>query len=169
MKKKYSILFILLIIFSTIDVAAQVNSKRYNFVLKSLLSKDVPTITIAEASLNSRKYLFLDAREEEEYNVSHLKNARFVGAKKFNISALHDLNKDKPIVVYCSIGKRSQKIAQQLLSHGFTHVENLYGGLFEWVNQGYPVYDLNDKETKRVHIYGKFWGSFLERGIKVNE
>jgi len=39
---------------------------------------------------------------------------------------------------------------------GYTNVSNLYGGIFEWVNQGNNVVDDNNRITPKVHAYGKF-------------
>jgi rhodanese-related sulfurtransferase len=37
------------------------------------------------------------------------------------------------------VGYRSEKVTEKLQKAGFTQVSNLYGGIFEWVNQGYPI------------------------------
>jgi len=47
-------------------------------------------------------------------------------------------------------------------------VHNLYGGILEWVNQGLPVYDQEGKSTKRVHTFTRFWGKWLDKGVRVN-
>lgn len=146
---------------------AQVKSGSFNFTLKMLLSRDVPEVTVVDAAKNSGQYMFLDAREQKEYNVSHLPSTRFVGYDSFSITSLNDIPKDKPLVVYCSIGKRSEDITRKLKKAGFKNVYNLYGGIFEWVNQGNQVYDLQNKPTDKVHAYGKIWGRFLDKGTKV--
>ncbi len=146
---------------------AQVKSGSFNFALKTLLSKSTPAINIPEAAAHHEDYLFLDAREPEEYQVSHLHNALFVGAKNFNLNRLKSLNKNQPIVVYCSIGKRSEEITLKLKKAGFTNVKNLYGGIFEWVNEGHPVYNSENHLTDTVHAYGRFWGRWLDKGVKV--
>jgi predicted sulfurtransferase len=69
--------------------------------------------------------------------------------------------------VYCSIGKRSESITQKLSKAGYGNVSNLYGGIFEWVNQGNGVVDVNNKQTNKIHAYGKFWGQWLHKGEKV--
>ena len=146
---------------------AQVKSGPFDFTLNMLLSRDVPEITVADAAGNTGQYLFLDAREQKEYNVSHLPGTRFVGYDNFSLWSLKDIPKDKPLIVYCSIGKRSEDITRKLKKNGFTNVHNLYGGIFEWVNQGNRIYDLQNKPTDKVHAYGKFWGRFLDKGTKV--
>ena len=148
-------------------LSAQVKSKSFKVVLKTLLSKDIPKITVPEAANAFNHYVFLDAREAEEYNVSHILNARFVGYKKFNIAGMHAVNKNEPIVVYCAIGKRSDEITKKLRDAGFTNARNLYGGIFEWVNQGHPVFNSHNIKTDSVHGYGRFWGQWLDKGTKV--
>ena len=117
--------------------------------------------------LNNKEDLFLlDTRTLEEYEVSHIKNATWVGYKKFDKSKVKHLDKTKPIVVYCSIGVRSEKIGEKLLKLGFVDVKNLYGGIFQWVNEGYPVF-INGLQTQKIHAFNKSWGKSLKRGQKV--
>ncbi len=76
-------------------------------------------------------------------------------------------DKNELIVVYCSIGLRSAKIAQQLKDEGYTNVFNLYGGIFEWKNNNFLVFDLNGQKTEKVHVYNKYWSKWLIKGEKV--
>lgn len=134
---------------------------------QSLLSDDVPKIAVKDAHANRNNVLFLDTRSKEEFEVSHLEGARFVGYKEFNIKNLKEVPTRQPIIAYCSIGKRSDEIAMKLLKAGYTNVQNMYGGLFEWVNKGYPVVDREGNPTKKVHAYNRLWGAWLEKGEKV--
>jgi rhodanese-related sulfurtransferase len=104
------------------ETQAQVKSKSTSFTLKMLLARSVPEITIADAAKNINNYLFLDAREQKEYNVSHLPNTRFVGYNNFTLSSLTGIAKDKPLVIYCSIGKRSENITRKLKKAGYTNI-----------------------------------------------
>lgn len=144
----------------------QVQSGSYEALLRTLLRHSVPEISVREAAKDASHYLFLDAREKREYEVSHLAHARWVGYETFDLSRLHDIPKDTPVVVYCSVGYRSEKVAEQLLSAGFKKVWNLYGGIFEWANQGYPVYGPKGP-TEAVHAYDATWGIWLKKGKKV--
>ena len=112
--------------------------------------------------------VLLDSREPGEFEVSHIKGARNVGYDDFDMSALKDIPKDTEIVIYCSVGYRSEKIGEKLLDEGFTNVSNLYGGIFNWVNEGNQVVDGNGA-TPKVHAYNKKWGQWLEKGEKVYE
>ena len=143
-------------------------------VLNNYNDESVPYIKVEALKNNTDKLLILDAREKEEYEVSHLKNAHHIGFKNFNLLALEQLTEnsltdlDMQIVVYCSIGVRSEIIGNKLMSHGYTNVYNLYGGIFEWVNKGGDVYQKGES-TKKVHAYSKKWGPYLTKGIKVYE
>lgn len=113
--------------------------------------------------------LYLDTREKEEYEVSHLKNAHWVGYNDFNeVSVLQKIpSKSQPIIVYCSIGVRSENIGEKLKALGYSKVLNLYGGIFEWKNRGGEVYNSKNLVTDSVHAFNKHWGKLLHKGIKV--
>ncbi|MBK9733682.1 MAG: rhodanese-like domain-containing protein [Saprospiraceae bacterium] len=125
------------------------------------LSYSAPVISVSEAFKNQSEYLFLDARELNEYQISHIPDARFVGYDDFNLQNLADLPKDRRIIVYCSIGYRSEKIATKLKKQGYKYVYNLYGSIFEWVNMGYDVDDKNGQPVKKIHTYNKKWGQWV--------
>ncbi len=113
--------------------------------------------------------LLLDTRKKEEYEVSHLKNAIWVGYKAFDQDLVRSKipNKEAAIVVYCSIGVRSENIGEKLMAMGYSNVKNLYGGIFDWKNKNNPVYNRNNQETDSVHAFSKHWGKLLKKGIKV--
>ncbi|MGB5821408.1 MAG: rhodanese-like domain-containing protein [Saonia sp.] len=137
-------------------------------ILKQFNTENVPYVECIDLAKIDRVVL-LDAREKEEFNVSHLKQAVWVGFKTFEPKTVISKIKDKNahIVVYCSIGVRSEDIAEILMKVGYTHVQNLYGGIFEWKNQGYPVFDTHGNMTNKVHAFGKQWEKFLTNGDKV--
>ncbi len=143
-----------------------VKSNSYNLLLKKLLKHDVPEISIDSLHKINETVLLLDAREIAEFNVSHLNNAEYVGYKTFNIDSLRNTNKNQPIVVYCSVGYRSEKITEKLMNAGFTNVKNLYGGIFEWKNKKLDVYDAKGL-TNNVHPYNSTWGIWLKNADKV--
>lgn len=149
-------------------VAAQkkVVNGSFNTLLKLMLKHDVQETTVPQA-VAKKNALFADAREKKEFDVSHINNAIFTGYDDFNLSRLNSIPKDREIIVYCSIGKRSEKITEKLMEAGYINVSNLYGGVFEWVNQGNSVVDLNNRITNKVHAFGRFWGQWLEKGEKV--
>jgi rhodanese-related sulfurtransferase len=146
--------------------------ERYVRELQNLYSFTVPLMKVPQLSFELSRdttIILLDARELKEYQVSHIKNARHVGYEKFDISKVKNIAKDARIVVYCSVGYRSEKVGEKLLKAGYTNIYNLYGGIFEWKNQSFPVVDLSNKETESVHVYSRKWGRWLMKGDKVYE
>lgn len=128
----------------------------------SWLRFTVPTISPTTLKgLNNT--VILDAREENEYKVSHIPNARFIGYKHFNQNTIMDIPKDQIVVVYCSIGYRSERIGEKLLKMGYTKVYNLYGSIFEWVNEGNTVVDNQGAPTNKVHTYNKTWSQWVDK------
>jgi rhodanese-related sulfurtransferase len=134
--------------------------------VKSVLGFTMPTISVDELNEMEAVHL-LDAREYNEYQISHLPKARYVGDKDFKLSATGDISKTDTIVVYCTVGYRSEKIAEKLKKAGYENVFNLFGGIFSWKNSGNPVVDNENQETQKVHCYNKMWSVFLLEGEKV--
>ncbi|GHB52692.1 rhodanese-like domain-containing protein [Persicitalea jodogahamensis] len=167
MKKTLIILpFALLIPFTA--SLAQITSGTYRAMLNTLYKKEVPLVSCEKAS-QMPDALFLDARAYEEFKVSHIPDARWVGYEEFTLDKVQSIGKNTPIVIYCSVGVRSERIGKKLLDAGFTNVQNLYGSLFEWVNQDYPIVDADGKPTRKVHAYSRAWGVWLNKGEKVYE
>jgi len=145
------------------------------WILKPLIRRKFPTVewlTTQELAQwqNSQKPqpILLDARNAAEYQVSHLQQAQHINPKQPELSALP--SQETPIVVYCSVGYRSAKIAAKLTKAGYKHVYNLKGSIFQWVNEGRPVFQGNN-QTTHVHPYDRLWGQLLKSKYraKLNE
>jgi rhodanese-related sulfurtransferase len=161
----------LLILFCLLSspLIAQIKNPEYKQTLDSLYKHTVPLITIDEfIKIDKYNLHILDTREEDEFMVSHIKNARHVGNFWFDMRKVYDIPKNSTVVVYCSVGIRSEKIGEKLIAAGYKNVFNLYGGIFEWVNQGHPVYKQNGVQTAEIHTYNNTWDRWAERGTKVN-
>lgn len=136
--------------------------------LASLNKGSVPYIHVRELAGQTQAVL-LDTRSPEEYGVSHLQGAIWTGYDAFDIQRVREKVTDTntEIVVYCSIGVRSEDIGEKLQQAGYRNVRNLYGGIFKWKSEGQPVYDPQGQPTEKVHAYSKFWGRFLTNAEKV--
>ena len=104
--------------------------------------------------------LLLDARTQEEFEVSHLRDARFAPSVEDALEALSGVARDHPIVVYCAVGFRSSVLARTLAARGYANVHNLEGSIFDWANRGLPVYR-GGREVKEVHPYNWRWRKLL--------
>lgn len=108
--------------------------------------------------------IVLDARTAAEYQVSHLATAQLVPHPVEELQRRSDW-KQRPIVLYCSVGYRSARLAAQLQEIGFDRVWNLEGSIFAWANQGYPVYRSGER-VHQVHPYNSQWGQLLQANLR---
>jgi rhodanese-related sulfurtransferase len=126
----------------------------------------VPYISVQMLQMEYQEYTVVDTRKKEEYEVSHLPKAIWVG-EKYDEKKFRGIAKDTKIVVYCSVGIRSEDYGEGMLGDGFSKVYNLYGSIFSWKDAGYQVVDQNNQPTEKVHVYGKKWAKYLKTGKKV--
>lgn len=162
-------LLLLLMLFSWFKPNAQTNSRAYKVMLEGMYKHTVPTVSCKELKKEQSQVVLLDTRAKREYDVSHLPEARWVGYEEFDLKKVENFPKNTPIVVYCTVGVRSERIGERLKASGFQNVRNLYGSIFEWVNQGNAVVDTQGKPTQKVHAYSRSWGIWLNKGEKVYE
>jgi len=140
---------------------------KFNKKVATTLSHTVDFISPAELSQSKDQSYIIDTRELEEFKISHIPSAHYASYNDFDIEPFLDLPRDTTVVVYCSIGYRSEKIGEILLEAGFTKVFNLYGSLFEWANQGYPMVDQAGEPTSKVHTYNKKWSQWVNDDGKI--
>ena len=159
---KYILIFCCALGFSQDDLAT---------LLDQFNNESIPYISVQELAMPSRDAIILDAREQKEFDVSHLKGAIHVGYEAFNLDIVRDQVKDKSqnIVVYCTLGVRSEDIAEKIKAAGYTNVQNLYGGIVEWKNKDFKVFNPEGKETEKVHVCNEYWSKWLTKGEKVYE
>jgi rhodanese-related sulfurtransferase len=150
---------------------ACMGQKTFDEKITSLLNNTVPIIKEEELSkrLQSENINLLDARSKEEFAVSHIDGAKFIDYDSFDKDMLKGLSMDDTVVVYCSVGYRSEKIGEKLQKLGYKNVLNLYGGIFDWKNKGHDVVDTKGIQTDSVHTYNKSWSQWLYKGVKVYE
>ncbi|MEN8786342.1 MAG: rhodanese-like domain-containing protein [Flavobacteriales bacterium] len=144
------------------------NPEGFDKMAKKMAEKSVPIIQSKQVNslvTKGENIVFFDAREKNEYQVSHIKNSKFVGYDNFSMSSVVDIPKNQMIVVYCSVGYRSGKIGAKLREAGYTSVFNLYGGIFDWANNGFEIYQ-EKKIVKKVHPYNSKWGKWLKPELR---
>lgn len=78
-------------------------------------------------------FIILDVRNPDEYEICNL-NGLLIPITELP-QRLHELKKDQHIIVHCRSGGRSKRATDFLLSQGFTHVQNLRGGIMAWANE----------------------------------
>jgi rhodanese-related sulfurtransferase len=142
----------------------------FNAMVDDAIRRTVPLITVEQLSArikSKRPPVILDTREAHEFSTSHIPGARMVGYRNFSMKQMGGIGTDETIIVYCSIGYRSEKIGERLIRAGYKNVYNLYGGIFYWFNKKNPVVDASGKPTTRIHGFNRQWGEWVIWGEKV--
>ena len=135
--------------------------------------KPATIVTEAEAkdfmnSHNTASYQLLDVRMHEEYEEEHLPGATLVPLDKL-VTGEGDLDPEKPTIVYCRSGGRSQAASQWLVENGFKEVYDIGSNIREWMGiqlEGTVDCDLNLIKTD-VEFPDAFTLSYaMEEGLQ---
>ena len=98
-------------------------------------------ITPAELStlLNQDKpdFILLEVREPEELAICAIQGHTHIRLSELP-HRIHELPKDKHIVVYCKAGGRSMQATMFMQQQGFQSVQNLDGGILRWAEEIEP-------------------------------
>ena len=131
-------------------------------ILKATKDLKGPIIKAPElmAILDDTNLVLIDIRQPAEQEVSMLPHA--LTTAEFAARFRQGIPKEKRLVVYCTIGYRSGKYAQELAKQGIK-AQNLEGGVLMWSFAGgkFLMKDPNAKgeriETTRIHVYDREW------------
>lgn len=136
--------------------------EKFDAEIASTISFTIPIIGAEDLrNIQEDVYIF-DTRKKEEFELSHIPEAIYLGYGDFDEKRLENIPKEAKIVLYCSIGYRSEKIGEKLQSKGYKNVFNLYGSIFEWANRSYPMEDKNGNITKKIHTYNRSWSKWVD-------
>lgn len=166
--RRFSLIILFAILFSLVMASCQ--SKNYEEKLESLYNHSVPLISSDDLAIKidtGEALKILDIRSEEEFKVSHIVGALMIDYDNFEKTDVGNLAADSEIIVYCSVGYRSEKIGEKLMKLGYTNVKNLYGGIFQWKNDGFQVVNQQSVVTDSVHTYNRNWSQWLLKGVRV--
>lgn len=109
--------------------------------LVQLAKSEITEISAQELKQRLQKHeelTLVDVREREEFVQGHIPDATFIprGYLELQIEQ-HQVDRDKPVVVYCAGGVRSALAARNLKEMGYTNVISLIGGFNGWKNAGF--------------------------------
>jgi thioredoxin 1 len=124
------------------------------FLLWNLSSKaqSIDPKAFAKKLDNTPGYQLIDVRNLSEFNGGHLPMATNISVNDSSFtSKIAELDKNKPVFVYCLAGKRSAKAAEILSKQGFT-VTDMAGGYLKWSAEGLPT-EGETKPTEKAGVY----------------
>ncbi len=100
-------------------------------------NNEIKVITASEmlTDLKYKKVQVVDVRPVNEYKKSHLFNAQNIIYDKDFRKNLSNLDKEKPVAIYCTTGKISSEAARILKDAGFQNIYILEGGIRKWEDE----------------------------------
>ncbi len=111
------------------------SSAQEGVIAKVITSKALKSLIEEKTDLQ-----IVDVRTIGEFKAGHLSNAVLIDYYKSDFKAqLQKLDKNKPIVVYCAIGGRSNSALRILKRLGFKESYDLSGGIQAWMEQKLPI------------------------------
>lgn len=151
--------------------AAAAKGERWDRTLAEIREAfpDAPHLTtqqLAEKRSRGEPVLLLDAREAEEFQVSHIDGAVRAATVRAALNAIQADSREPTVVVYCSVGYRSSRLVSWLKARGVKKVFNLEGSLFQWANEGRPL-ARGEQPATRVHPYDDDWGELLNEALRA--
>lgn len=110
-------------------------SKEHNPNLEEVFDVDPK-----EVCDNQEQLSLIDVRGADEFTgeLGHIPGSRLVTLDTLQAN-IQSLSKNKPIVFICRSGARSAKAASLAMSHGYTNVYNMKGGMILWNEYGLDV------------------------------
>lgn len=100
------------------------------------LKNGVPQMTVKELKQRidaGEDVQLIDVREPYEYQIAQ------IGGKLIPQNdvpqRLHEIDREREVVVHCRSGARSQKIAEFLKQAGYPNVANVAGGILAWADE----------------------------------
>jgi rhodanese-related sulfurtransferase len=97
---------------------------------------EVPVTRVQEMQESGLGVVYLDVREENEWNMGHLPRATLIPRGVLESQIEQRVPRDTPVVVYCASGNRSALAADTLRQMGYTQVSSMAGGFRAWVDAG---------------------------------
>ncbi|MGE4288272.1 MAG: rhodanese-like domain-containing protein [Salinivirgaceae bacterium] len=85
------------------------------------------------------QYLIIDVRDSTEDIQALIPKSLWLPTKEALLKSIDTLDRDMPILIYCSYGVRSQAASQVLIDNGFTQVIHLKKGIDAWQKANKPV------------------------------
>ena len=86
----------------------------------------------------ARPTVLLDVREVDEFRRARVEGSLFIPMSQVQVR-MTEIPKDRPILVMCASGSRSQGVTGFLLQQGWEDVGSVAGGIDGWQRLGLPV------------------------------
>lgn len=132
--KKFKVLTMVLLLSSSIVVlvGCSSNNTESNADKNSIKYENIDAKETEDLLASGDDIAVVDVRGKDEYDIGHIDKAKNIDLNNFenNLTILDDY-KEKPVLLYCNSGKKSEDAAKILVENGFKKVYNAADGVKE--------------------------------------
>lgn len=79
----------------------------------------------------------VDVRTAEEHREMRIPGSRLISLQTLQ-ARLDELDRRKPLLLYCASGGRSSRALGFLIQQGFEQAKHISGGIMTWAEEGLP-------------------------------
>lgn len=130
---------ILLVILFTV-FGCKNDSGYKNDAVNSNKQSKIYYLTPAEFKEKSINNTVVDIRTPQEFNQGHIQGAININFYQRDfLDQISKLDQSKPIFIYCRTGSRTSSAAKRISNLGFVEVNDLKGGIINWVRNNNQI------------------------------
>ncbi len=100
--------------------------------------KSIMSVEAKKLVEQKKNFYLLDVRTPQEYAQARMKGSVLIPINELE-RRVHEVPKNRPILVLCAVGSRSNLAAGFLINKGYGDVYNLTDGLSGWHRNGFPL------------------------------
>lgn len=86
----------------------------------------------------NKKVFLLDVRTPDERRQGHIAGSVLIPIDAMG-ARIGEVPRNRPVLVYCTVGARSGVVAQELARMGYPEVYNMKDGIYGWYRNGFPI------------------------------
>ena len=101
--------------------------------------KNISVTELKEMLDSNTSLIMVDVREKEEWDDVRIPGAQLMPISNFMEEKQKLNDKNAKIVLICRSGPRSLRAADILEEEGYSDINNLVGGVMEWMDEGFDI------------------------------
>jgi rhodanese-related sulfurtransferase len=120
-------------LYATIILCILGTSLAFAAPLREVTSREAKVLVEKNAKL-----FILDVRTPDERRQGYIAGSTLIPIDAME-RRMAEVPKNRPVLVYCTVGARSRAVAQALVRQGYTEVYNMKDGLYGWYRNGFAI------------------------------
>lgn len=100
--------------------------------------RNISSVEAKQLLQKNRNIFLLDCRTLDEFRQARLGGAVLIPINEIE-RRLNEVPKNRPVLVYCAVGSRSNLVAGFLANRGYGEVYNMTDGIVGWYRNGFSI------------------------------